>query len=103
MAKKLDSIISRFRSALQTRGIKAEQIVLFGSYAENRQHEGSDIDLAVISDGFKQKSYWERIDILSQAIYEVFEPIEALAFTREEWKKNETMICQLAHQGKVLR
>ncbi|OGW73297.1 MAG: nucleotidyltransferase [Nitrospirae bacterium RIFOXYC2_FULL_44_7] len=103
MAKKLDSIIKRFRNALETRGISVEQIVLFGSYAENRQHEGSDIDLAIISDSFRRKSYWERIDILSQAVFEVLEPIEAMAYTTDEWKKKETMLCQFAHQGKVMR
>jgi hypothetical protein len=33
--------------------------------------EGSDIDIVAISDDFKYKSYWERIDILSDVIYEI--------------------------------
>ena len=32
----------------------------------------SDIDLAVISDDFKDKDYWEQINLLSEVIYEIF-------------------------------
>lgn len=103
MAKKLDQIISNFRSALESRGIIVKQLVLFGSYAENRQREGSDIDIAVISESFKRKSYWDRIEVLSQAIFEVLEPIEAVAFTPEEWKKKDSMICRFAHEGRTIK
>lgn len=100
MAKNLNQIIKRFRSALEENGIAVRKIILFGSYAENRQREGSDIDIAVISESFKKKSYLERIDALSKAIFKVFEPIEAVAFTPEEWKKKESMICVFAHEGR---
>ncbi len=64
-------------------------MILFGSYATGKYKEGSDIDVVVISDNFEGKNYWERIDILSDAIYEVFEPIEAVAMTPEEWERKE--------------
>jgi hypothetical protein len=35
----------------------------------------------VISDDFAEKGYWERIDILVEAFYEVFAPIEPAAMT----------------------
>jgi len=35
--------------------------------------------------GDKHKSYWKRINILTDAIYQVFTPIEASAFTPDEW------------------
>ena len=64
---------------------------MYGSYAQGKAKEGSDIDVLVISDDFFGKSYWERIDILSDAIYEVFEPIEeAVALTNEEWERGES-------------
>ena len=75
-------IVAGFHKALEARGIKLFKIILFGSYAEGCDHEGSDIDLLVISDDFRGRNYWERIDILSDAIYEIFEPIEATAFAK---------------------
>ena len=55
-------IVGRFRDAIEARGITLFKIILFGSYASDTQHEGSDIDIFVISEDFKGKSYWERGD-----------------------------------------
>ena len=44
----------------------------------------------------------ERIDILSDAIYEIFAPIEATAFTQEEWIQGNSLITDFAHAGEVL-
>jgi predicted nucleotidyltransferase len=102
MDKKVIQIISRFRHVLEASGTKIDKLILFGSYAKNQQHVGSDIDLAVISKNFRRKSYWKRTNILSRAIYEVFEPIEAIAFTPEEWKKNQTMMTSIVREGKSI-
>ncbi len=75
------------------------RIVLFGSHASGQAGEGSDIDLLVVSEAFEGKGYWERIDLLSAAIYDVFEPIEAVALTPEELERGESMIVQLAREG----
>jgi predicted nucleotidyltransferase len=64
--------------------------------------EGSDIDVVVISKDFAGKDYWERTEILSRAIYDVFEPIEAVAVTPEEWDKGESTIVDYAKTGEVV-
>lgn len=63
--------IDDFKVKLQEKSIKVKKIILFWSFATNRFTEISDIDLVVISDDFKNKSYWDRIDLLSDAIYAV--------------------------------
>jgi predicted nucleotidyltransferase len=90
---------ARFSEALVRYGVTASRIILFGSYAKGIQRDGSDIDIAVISDDFKGMDYWKRIDVLSKAIYEVFEPIEAVAFTPEEWKNGNSIIREYAKDG----
>lgn len=95
-------VIAKFRESLESKGVKIEKLVLFGSYAEGTNREGSDIDLMVISNSFIDKSYWERIEILSEAIYEVFEPIEAIAMTPDEWEKGESPIAQYSRNGEVV-
>jgi len=91
-----------FAKALESKGIKPQKIILFGSYSTGTQHEGSDIDLVVISDDFAGKDYWERIDILSTAIYTVFAPIEATAMTPQEWESGESRIVDFARNGEVV-
>ncbi|MBA4417101.1 MAG: nucleotidyltransferase domain-containing protein [Syntrophus sp. (in: bacteria)] len=96
------NIISRFQKAVESKNVKINLLILYGSYARGTYHEGSDIDVVVISNDFKGKSYWERIDILSDAIYEVFEPIEAVAMTPEEWKNKRSSIVDYASDGEIV-
>lgn len=46
----------------------------------------SDIDLIVVSEGFKDINLKERLEILGIAAGRVFEPIEAMGYTEEEIK-----------------
>ena len=91
--------VKRFKNALESINIRVDQLILFGSQAEGTAREDSDIDLVVISSSFANKSYWERINILSDAIYEVLAPIEASAFTPDEWKSKKSLITDFAKNG----
>ena len=94
-------IIQKFKQALEV-NIRVEQLILFGSYASGTAREDSDIDLVVISPSFSGKTYWERIDILAEAIYEVFAPIEASAFTPDEWKSKKSLLSDYAQNGMLI-
>ncbi|MDL1979716.1 MAG: nucleotidyltransferase domain-containing protein [Deltaproteobacteria bacterium] len=91
--------VKRFKNALESINIRVDQLILFGSHAEGTAREDSDIDLVVISSSFSDKSYWERINILTDAIYQVFAPIEASAFTPDEWKSKKSLISDYAKNG----
>ncbi len=67
--KSVLAIIARLRSQIEARGIRVSLLILFGSFAKGNFTESSDIDIVVVSDDFAGKGYWERIDILSDAIY----------------------------------
>ena len=45
-------IARQYLAAVRALGIPVRKAFLFGSFAQNRQHEWSDIDLALIADGF---------------------------------------------------
>jgi predicted nucleotidyltransferase len=95
-------IVGRLRQGVEARGIRPRKVILYGSYADGTQREGSDIDLVVISDDLAGKGYWERIDILADAIYEVFAPIEAVAMTTEEWEQSDSILATFARKGEVV-
>jgi predicted nucleotidyltransferase len=92
-------IIQRFRQALESINIRVEQVILFGSHAAGNAREDSDIDLIVISPSFSGKNYWERVDLLTEAIYKVFAPIEASAFTPDEWDSETSLMSDYAQNG----
>jgi predicted nucleotidyltransferase len=95
-------IISDFGKALEAENIRPQKIILFGSCSTNTQRPDSDIDLVVISEDFTGKDYWERIDVLSAAIFTVFEPIEAIAMTPQEWQSGDSLIADYARNGEVV-
>jgi uncharacterized protein len=96
------NVVRAFCQALETENIRPQKVVLFGSHCTGTQRPDSDIDLAVISEDFVGKSYWERIETLSSAIYKVFQPIEAVALTPEEWQSGDSLIVDYARKGEVV-
>jgi predicted nucleotidyltransferase len=95
-------VVAQFQKEIENRGIRPLKVILYGSYASESNLKGSDIDIVVISNDFKDKSYWERIDILSDAIYEVFAPIEAIAMTQDEWDNGDSFAADFARNGEIL-
>ena len=63
--------VTRFRGSLERRGVRVSKLILFGSFARGDSRDGSDVDLVVISEDFEGQDYWKRVDLLSEAIYEV--------------------------------
>lgn len=95
--------VRQFKKVLESANVQVEEMILYGSHATGTAREDSDIDLIVISPSFADKSYWERIDILSEAIYQLFVPIEASAFTPEEWEAGQSLLVDYARNGVVVQ
>ena len=100
--KSVLEIIDRFKADIENKSIKINKIILFGSYAKGNYRGDSDIDVIVISDDFAPMNYWERIDLLSEIIYDIFEPIEAHSFTRGEWERKTSFLVDYAKDGEVI-
>jgi len=96
------TIIDSFRKRLEFSGIQVEKIILFGSYAHGTDHSGSDIDLVVISNGFEQLDFWQRIELIADAIFQVMKPIEAVPMTLKEWESGDSFISSYAANGETV-
>lgn len=96
------NILKRFREALESRKIHVEKIILFGSWAKGTAGEFSDIDVVVVSKDFNGKDLWSRAQMLGAAVYQVFEPIEAVALTPQEWEGKTSTVCELAKNGELV-
>lgn len=80
----LTEIVRRFRTELEKMGIRCEQVLLFGSHATGTAHEGSDIDLFVVSPDWARYGERERLEMLGVAAVRILEPIQAREVTPEE-------------------
>lgn len=49
----IQKIIDRYIKILKKDNLPIQQVILYGSYAKNKQHKDSDIDICVISPKFK--------------------------------------------------
>ncbi len=94
--------IQRFKDIIERKNVKISKIILYSSYARGDYKEDSDIDVIIISDDFAPMNYWERIDFLSETIYELFEPIEANSFTNKEWETSDSFLVDYAREGEVV-
>ena len=83
----LKEIIKKYVQELKKRGIKPEQIILYGSYAKGKPHKGSDIDLVIVSSDLSKMHPLKELEFLSLATKNINAPIEALGYTPEEIKK----------------
>ena len=89
-AGQLVAAIKAYVAALGRHGAPAEAVYLFGSRARGDARPDSDIDLIIVSSAFTGMPPWKRWEVLGDALSEVLQPIEALAYSPEEFaaKKN---------------
>ncbi len=81
---------------------RLQKAVLFGSYAQNKATEESDIDLIIISKDFKGKNLFE-ISLLTKKLHEKLidaldKPFDLLFYSPEEWEKADSPIIRIAKE-----
>ncbi|TVM03840.1 MAG: nucleotidyltransferase domain-containing protein [Candidatus Brocadia sp. WS118] len=88
MDKKMSKIIADVKLALEAMDIQVTKIILFGSHAQGTAHEHSDIDLAIISEDFKDMNLLRRLELIGIALAraKIMDPVEVIAYTEEEFK-----------------
>lgn len=87
----LRQIIKRYRAQLEKMGIRPAQVLLYGSQAAGTAHEGSDIDLIVISVDWEKYNHRQRLELLGVAAARILEPIQAQGFTPNEIELKKVM------------
>ena len=102
-AQELAGIIDQYKSVLATLGIRVERVILYGSYAQGKAGEESDIDLIVISPDFEGKDVRQRLEIMGVASARIMEPVQALGVTTAEIESEEVsfFIKEVLEYGKA--
>ena len=96
------------KQLLEDRGIKADKVVVFGSYARGDRREDSDIDLIIVSRNFRNKSIFERVELatgIGRRLVKTFKkPFDLLFYSDLEWEDGHSMAIHAAKkQGITLQ
>lgn len=79
-----------------------EQIVLFGSLAEGKEHPYSDIDLIVVKE--TTRNFWDRL-VEVHRLLQPQVPLHLFVYTPDEWRQMQERLFfqeEVLKKGKVL-
>lgn len=105
MAKSADFVEKELKDfvALIRKTYDVYAVVLYGSYAEGRANDDSDIDVAVFSDDFGKDPY-EEMKALFRLRRQIDTDIEPLPFSRDAYFSCDTaeFVTEIVRKGKVI-
>lgn len=107
MAKeKVLKVIRFFEQGLKERGLNISMVILFGSQAGGKANEESDIDMVVVSEDFRGKDIFARVELIREAeiatIRKFIVPLDIVTMTPEEFESEKSLIAQYAKNGEVV-
>lgn len=79
--------------------IPIEKAVLFGSYAKGKQHNDSDVDLAIFSDYFNGMRRVDGINYLLLRAVEYDIDLEPLPFTKADYSEKGGFAREVLKEG----
>lgn len=82
-------VVDQYVRLLADEGISVERVILYGSFARGTAHDGSDIDLVVISKDFEKFSPLDLLTFLSRVAWKCDDPLEVLGYTPDDVKGRE--------------
>ncbi|MBI5555748.1 MAG: nucleotidyltransferase domain-containing protein [Elusimicrobia bacterium] len=101
---KIRGVVAKFIEVLIKKGIRVDRVILYGSFATGKIHEGSDIDIAVVSPDFG-KDRFEEGKMLFQSAWRIDPRIEPVPISSESYK-NDTwvpLIYEIRQKGIELK
>lgn len=92
-------IVKKYAKELRINKFPFKEIYLFGSFARNKVHKWSDVDVAVISD--ELKTNWDKKeDLLWHIRRKVNSRIEPIGFTVKDFQdENDPMVYEIKKNG----
>ena len=83
------ALAKQFITEVQAKGLHVRHAILFGSFAQNQQHELSDIDLALAADEFQTHRFLDNRLIQDIKIKKPYFDIETHTFNTAEFERGD--------------
>jgi HEPN domain-containing protein/acid stress-induced BolA-like protein IbaG/YrbA len=107
MAKRqIVRVVDYLANEIRRNGISISKIILFGSQAKGGASEGSDIDVAIVSEDFRDKDIFQRTRLIKDAgartIKKFLVPVDLVFLTPEELNKKSSPVAGYVRAGEIL-
>lgn len=101
MATKKSAIktVTEFARELKQNGVNLRHVFLFGSYAENRQNQWSDMDVALVADEFINFGFEDIKHFVSVLIKKNYYKIQPRTYSTSYFKKGDSFIEEVVKTG----
>lgn len=100
---KVIEAVNFFRANIIKKGIRVQDLVLFGSSSKGSTLSGSDIDIAIISDDFNGMDMIARTLLTKEAelntIRKYRVPLDIITLTTEEYKDQNSIFLKNVRKG----
>lgn len=104
--RKVIKAIGFLERCLKENGLNISRIILFGSQAHGNSKAESDVDIAIISNDFRNKDIFERARLTKEAeimtLKKFMMPLDIITLTSEEFESNNSLIADYARKGIVM-
>lgn len=98
--------VAFMKERLQQTGVNVQKIIVFGSQANGKYKAGSDIDIIVVSNDFKNKDIFKRARLTKEAeimtIKKFMIPLDIITMTPEELADDTSLLSDYARTGEVI-
>ncbi len=96
----VNKIIQRFIS-LVSQEFPVRTLYLFGSYAKGNASDSSDIDIAIVSDKFEGRRFWDREKLGKYVIKSSFD-LEVHPFKTEDFTDDNPLVKEILETGQKI-
>lgn len=96
--EKAKKIVKKYVDHLEGKGFEIQEAFIFGSYGRGNFHEGSDIDVAIISDEF-EKDWDNKERFLWHQTIDVDPRLEPVGFTKKNFVDENPLVWEIKKHG----
>lgn len=86
------------------KGFSVEAVILFGSHVHGSPHEGSDVDLVVISPDFEVLPLWQRQETIARLSVHRYPGLSPIGYPSSEYHnpRPQSFLAEIIRTGRVV-
>jgi predicted nucleotidyltransferase len=95
-------IVRNYAHEIEEQGVHLRTVILFGSFAKGKQHEWSDIDVALVADDFTGIGFIDRERFPYVGIKKPYIRIESKTYPTDYFRNSDPFIEEIKKDGIVV-